>query len=114
MVSGIEERDFSFTAQLLPLHRGILETIYMRTQRIEKAWLAVRRQPHDFVFISVVRKSEILGHRLVENAERMRKIYAAVGRDVGPRRDAPSCTREITETINRHYGCLIKWADVKC
>lgn len=30
-VSGIEEREFSFTAQLLPLHRGILETIYFRT-----------------------------------------------------------------------------------
>ncbi len=30
MVSGIEEREFSFTAQLLPIHRGILETIYFR------------------------------------------------------------------------------------
>jgi len=30
-VSGIEEREFSFTAQLLPLDRGILETIYFRT-----------------------------------------------------------------------------------
>jgi len=29
-VSGIEEREFSFTAQLLPLDRGILETIYFR------------------------------------------------------------------------------------
>jgi N-acetyl-gamma-glutamyl-phosphate reductase len=31
LVSGIEERHFSFTAQLLPLDRGILETIYFRT-----------------------------------------------------------------------------------
>ena len=30
MVSGLEEREFSFTAQLLPLDRGILETIYFR------------------------------------------------------------------------------------
>ena len=29
-ISGIEEREFSFTAQLLPLDRGILETIYFR------------------------------------------------------------------------------------
>ena len=29
--SGLEERDFSFTAQLIPLDRGILETIYFRT-----------------------------------------------------------------------------------
>lgn len=31
-VSGIEEREFSFTAQLLPLDRGILETIYFRAK----------------------------------------------------------------------------------
>jgi N-acetyl-gamma-glutamyl-phosphate reductase len=31
MTSGIEEAEFSFTAQLLPLDRGILETIYFRT-----------------------------------------------------------------------------------
>lgn len=30
LVSGIEESEFSFTAQLLPLDRGILETIYFR------------------------------------------------------------------------------------
>ena len=32
MISGLEEREFSFTAQLLPVDRGILETIYFRTQ----------------------------------------------------------------------------------
>src|SRR5579862_8304566 len=31
-VSGLEEREFSFTAQLLPLDRGILETIYFRAR----------------------------------------------------------------------------------
>jgi len=34
--SGIGEREFTFTAHLLPLDRGILETIYVRTQRVEK------------------------------------------------------------------------------
>ena len=29
--SGLEEGEFSFTAQLIPIHRGILETIYFRT-----------------------------------------------------------------------------------
>jgi len=33
MISGLEEREFSFTAQLLPVARGILETIYFRAQR---------------------------------------------------------------------------------
>jgi N-acetyl-gamma-glutamyl-phosphate reductase len=30
MHSGLDEATFSFTAQLLPIHRGILETIYFR------------------------------------------------------------------------------------
>jgi len=29
--SGLEEREFSFTAQLIPIDRGILETIYFRS-----------------------------------------------------------------------------------
>jgi N-acetyl-gamma-glutamyl-phosphate reductase len=33
MISGLEEREFSFTAQLLPVDRGILETIYFRAPR---------------------------------------------------------------------------------
>ncbi len=35
--SGLGEREFSFTAHLLPIERGILETIYLRTDRVEKA-----------------------------------------------------------------------------
>ncbi|MBV8808972.1 MAG: N-acetyl-gamma-glutamyl-phosphate reductase [Acidobacteriaceae bacterium] len=34
--SGLGEREFTFTAHLLPIKRGILETIYLRTQRLEK------------------------------------------------------------------------------
>jgi len=29
-ISGLQEGEFSFTAQLIPIHRGILETIYFR------------------------------------------------------------------------------------
>ena len=36
-VSGLEEHEFSFTAQLLPLDRGILETIYFRAPGISSA-----------------------------------------------------------------------------
>ncbi len=35
--SGLGERELTFTAHLLPVERGILETIYLRTQRVEKA-----------------------------------------------------------------------------
>ncbi len=37
LVSGLEESQFCFTAQLLPLDRGILETIYFRAPGIESA-----------------------------------------------------------------------------
>ena len=33
LTSGLEEGEFSFTAQLIPIDRGILETIYFRTAR---------------------------------------------------------------------------------
>jgi N-acetyl-gamma-glutamyl-phosphate reductase len=33
LTSGLEEHEFSFTAHLLPIERGILETIYFRTAR---------------------------------------------------------------------------------
>jgi N-acetyl-gamma-glutamyl-phosphate reductase len=41
-ISGIEEREFSFTAQLLPLDRGILETIYFRASGVASAEDLVR------------------------------------------------------------------------
>jgi len=34
-ISGLEEREFSFTAHLLPLDRGILETIYFRARNVD-------------------------------------------------------------------------------
>jgi N-acetyl-gamma-glutamyl-phosphate reductase len=33
-ISGLEEGEFSFTAHLIPVDRGILETIYFRTQNV--------------------------------------------------------------------------------
>jgi N-acetyl-gamma-glutamyl-phosphate reductase len=35
--SGLEEGEFSFTAQLIPIERGILETIYFRTKDLASA-----------------------------------------------------------------------------
>ena len=37
MNCGLEEQEFSFTAHLLPVHRGILETIYCRTEKVSSA-----------------------------------------------------------------------------
>jgi N-acetyl-gamma-glutamyl-phosphate reductase len=46
--SGLAESEFSFTAQLLPIHRGILETIYFRAKDIasEADLLAVYRKAY--------------------------------------------------------------------
>jgi N-acetyl-gamma-glutamyl-phosphate reductase len=41
-ISGLEDREFSFTAQLLPLDRGILETIYFRATGVASAEDLVR------------------------------------------------------------------------
>jgi N-acetyl-gamma-glutamyl-phosphate reductase len=35
--TGLREAEFSFTAQLLPVHRGILETIYFRASEVKSA-----------------------------------------------------------------------------
>jgi N-acetyl-gamma-glutamyl-phosphate reductase len=37
LTSGLEESEFSFTAQLIPIDRGILETIYFRTRGVRSA-----------------------------------------------------------------------------
>jgi N-acetyl-gamma-glutamyl-phosphate reductase len=42
MNSGVEERAFTFTAQLIPIDRGILETIYFRTAKTLSAEDIVR------------------------------------------------------------------------
>jgi N-acetyl-gamma-glutamyl-phosphate reductase len=37
LTSGLEEREFTFTAQLIPIDRGILETIYFRAVGVKSA-----------------------------------------------------------------------------
>jgi N-acetyl-gamma-glutamyl-phosphate reductase len=62
MVSGLEERDFSFTAQLLPIDRGILETIYFRAHGIDspEALLEIyqRRYQHE-KFVRLYKPGEV-------------------------------------------------------
>src|SRR5215471_20583865 len=59
-------------------------------------------------------KAEVLCNGLVEDAKRVWKVSPTIRGDVVSSRDPPSCTREVTETIDRNYGRLIKWADVEC
>jgi N-acetyl-gamma-glutamyl-phosphate reductase len=45
-ISGLEESEFSFTAQLIPIDRGILETIYFRTSAASAADLIAIYEQH--------------------------------------------------------------------
>ena len=70
------------------------------THLLEKLWLAVRRQSHDFVFVAVVRKAEILGERRIKDSERVGEINAAIDPNAVRSSDAPSDAGEITEAIH--------------
>ena len=61
LTSGIEECAFSFTAQLLPLDRGILETIYFRGKGISSASELVelyQKRYHDEPFVRIYAAGE--------------------------------------------------------
>ncbi len=68
--SGLGEREFTFTAQLLPLERGICETIYIRTQHIEKPvdLLAIYEESYaDEPFIRLYAPGKVPDLRAVQN-----------------------------------------------
>src|SRR5437773_7790909 len=48
LTSGLDEGEFSFTAQLLPIDRGILEPIYFRSERLKSPedMQAIYEQPY--------------------------------------------------------------------
>ena len=67
-VSGLEEREFSFTAQLLPLDRGILETIYFRLSaalRAEDLLAIYERRYADEPFLRLYEPSHVPDLRAV-------------------------------------------------
>ena len=54
-----------------------------------KCWLAIGRQSHHFVLVAIVRKSQILRQRLIEDAERMWEMHPALDIDHGRRCPTP-------------------------
>ncbi len=57
MVSGLDEDELSFTAQLIPINRGILETVYFRSRNLHSerdllAIYAARYAEEPFVYVS--------------------------------------------------------------
>src|SRR5262249_50999479 len=71
---------------------------------LQEGWSAIGGKPHDFVLIAVVGKAEKLGERLIEDAERMRKIDATIDLNRGALADAPSSTRKIAKSIERNHN----------
>jgi hypothetical protein len=61
-----------------------------------------------------MRKAEILGHRLVEDAERLREVHATLDPDVAASSYAPRGAREVAETIDRDDHRLIEGRNVEC
>ena len=62
--------------------------------------IAVGGEPHQFVFVAVMREAEILGHGLVEDAERMRKQDTAFERKRRRVAIAPRRAGEIAEAVD--------------
>jgi N-acetyl-gamma-glutamyl-phosphate reductase len=61
MASGLKESEFSFTAHLLPLDRGILETIYFRAAKpLDPAGLLeiYQKRYHDEPFIRLYKPGQ--------------------------------------------------------
>ena len=67
-----------------------------------EARLTVGCQPHHLVLVAVIRKTEILGQRLIENAQRMRKIDLVFDLDAIATADAPGRTGKVAKAIHRH------------
>ncbi len=70
MHSCLEERELSFTAQLLPVHRGILETIYFRASGVsspDDLLEIYRRRYRDEPFVRLYRPGQFPDLRAVEH-----------------------------------------------
>ena len=69
--------------------------------------LAVGREAHDLVLVAVMREADELGHRLVENAQRVRKIDATVDRQRPALAQPPGRRRKIAESVDRDRDGLV-------
>lgn len=87
LTSGLEESEFSFTAHLLPVARGILETIYFRTniRRAEELIEVYAKRYAGEPFVRIWEAGHVPDLRAVERTNRCDigvKLDAATGRAV--------------------------------
>src|SRR5262245_9990500 len=92
-------------------------SIRQETDKLSHAFeircFAVWREPHHLVFVAVVRESEILRQRLVEDAERVRKIDSLRHRKIRSRSKAPGRAGKISKTVHRYSERLLERRHVK-
>src|SRR5665213_3541465 len=79
----------------------------------QEFWRAIGSEPHDFVFITVIWKSQELRQCLVENTQRMRKIDTILYLDGGVMPDPPGRARKVAEAVDRGNRRLAKRGDKK-
>ena len=80
----------------------------------EQGWLAIRRKPHYFVLIAILRKSKILSYGLIEEPKRVGKEDATLYVQSGAVTHAPSSRGKVSEAVHRDRGGLAEWRDMKC
>ena len=67
---------------------------------LDVARLAIGREAHHLVLVAVVREADELRHRLVEDAQRMREVDAAVDRDLAALAQTPGRRGKIAEAVH--------------
>ena len=78
---------------------------------VGEARLAIGRQPHHLVLVAIVREADELRHRLVEHAQRMREVDAAVDRQPAALTQPPGGRGKVAETVDRYGDGLVVGRD---
>src|SRR6202030_2085345 len=68
--------------------------------RIHERGLAIGCEPHNFVLVAIVREAQILRQRLIEDAQRMRKISPPVDRNVLALPDSPRSASKVPKSVD--------------
>src|ERR1700730_16222454 len=82
-------------------------------QLFEESRLAIRRQAHHFVFVSVMRETDELGERGIKNAERVRKINAIVDLDFVAVAESERGAGKVAEAVDGKTGRLVESGNKK-
>jgi len=62
----------------IQLEPALWQQTYNFVHGVQVDRFSIGREPHDFVLVTVIGKSEILGDRFVKGTKRMRKIHTPI------------------------------------